>query len=68
MSGFERVLDALVELLIAAGCFDGPEIAAANDRGVLSVEIEREVDLVEGAQIKVLRVARLVTSSHARTR
>jgi hypothetical protein len=49
VSGFERVLDALVELLIAAGCFDGPEVAAANYCGVLGVEIEREVDLVEGA-------------------
>ena len=49
MPGFERVLDALVQFLIAAGCFDSPKVAAADDRGVLGVEIEGEVDLVEGA-------------------
>lgn len=57
VSRFERVLDALVELLIAASRFDRPKVAAANDRSVLGVEVEREVYLVEGAQIKVLRGA-----------
>ena len=49
MSGFERRFDALVELLIAAGRFDSPEVAAANNRRVLGVEVESEVDLVECA-------------------
>src|SRR5690242_4692797 len=66
--GFECVLDALVEFLIAAGCFDSPEVAAADDGRILGVEVESEVDLVECAQIKVLRVARvsyIITSLNA---
>lgn len=55
VAGFESVFDALVEFLIAAGCFDGPEIASANDGSVCGVEVEGDVDLVEGAQIEVLQ-------------
>ena len=45
----ERLLNALVQLLIAAGGLDGPEVASADDGCVLGVEVEGEVDLVECA-------------------
>lgn len=55
----ERPLDALVQLLVASRCFNRPEIASADDCCVLCVEVEGEVDLVEGAQIEVLRCHRV---------
>jgi hypothetical protein len=45
----ERLLDTLVQLLVAAGGLDGPEVTSADDGRVLGVEVEGEVDLVEGA-------------------
>jgi hypothetical protein len=49
VSVLERLLDALVQLLVAAGGLDGPEVASADDGCVLGVEVEGEVDLVERA-------------------
>lgn len=49
MPFLERPLDSLVQLLVASGRFGGIEVAAADDGRVLRVEIEGEVDLVEGA-------------------
>jgi hypothetical protein len=49
VSVLERLLDALVQLLVAAGGLDGPKVASADDGCVLGVEVEGEVDLVERA-------------------
>lgn len=59
----ERLLDALVEFLVAPCCLDGPEVAAADDGGVLGIEVEGKVDFMEGAQVEVLRATGSAASS-----
>lgn len=66
VSLFKGMLDALVQLLIAAGRFDGPNITAANDGSVGSVKVQSDVHLVESAKVKVL--AESATEEHAGTR
>lgn len=55
----ERPLNALVQLLIAAGRLYRPDIASSDNGRVLRVEVEGEVDLVEGAEVEILRGSRI---------
>ena len=48
MAILEGALDALVQLLIAAGGLDGPYVTAADDGRIRGIEVESEVDLFDG--------------------
>jgi hypothetical protein len=55
MPVLECLLYALVQLLVAPSGLCRIQVATAEDGAILSVEVERLIDLMEGAQVEVLQ-------------